>query len=149
MDSPGRPRQRRSSPAWHYPTAPPALFPRAPNAELTASSRAPRPTAQQPSQFRSNASNLNSSILLSRSDVCRIDHEFRQGAAEAIMHALRQFKSVRGAEQVEVSGFVPVAHHGKTIEQRNVVLLRHHAHIIYVGSSENHGLGAWTILRIY
>ena len=46
------------------------------------------------------------------------------------MNPFGEINAMRGAEQVEISGIVPVTHHGKPVEQRNVVLLRHHAHII-------------------
>ena len=44
---------------------------------------------------------------------------------------------------------IPVTHDGEAVEQRNVVLLRHHAHIIQIGRRRNHRLGARTILQIH
>ena len=38
--------------------------------------------------------------------------------------------AMNGTEQVEISGVVPVTHDTKAVEQRNIMLLRHHAHII-------------------
>ena len=46
------------------------------------------------------------------------------------MDALGQLETVRRAEQIEISVLVPLTHDGETVEQRNVVLLRHHAHVI-------------------
>ncbi len=60
----------------------------------------------------------------------RIDDKFRERPAETIMDTLRELHAMRRAEKVEVSLFVPVAHNGEPIEQRNVMLLRHHTHII-------------------
>ena len=52
------------------------------------------------------------------------------------------------AEQVEISGVIPVTHDGEPVEQRNVVLLRHHPHIIQVRRRGNHGFGARAVLQI-
>ena len=41
-----------------------------------------------------------------------------------------QIDAVRGAEQVKISELIPVTHYGEPVEQRNIVLLRHHPHII-------------------
>lgn len=60
----------------------------------------------------------------------RIDDKFRKRPAEAIMDTLREVDTMRSAEKIEVSLLIPVAHDSKPVEQRNVVLLRHHAHII-------------------
>ena len=60
----------------------------------------------------------------------RIDHEFRKRAAETAVNIFGQLDAVRRAEQVEIPCVVPVMHNGKPIEQRNVVLLRNHTHII-------------------
>ena len=46
------------------------------------------------------------------------------------MDALRKLEAMRCAEKVEVSLFVPVTHDGEPVEQRNVVPLRDHTHII-------------------
>ena len=54
-----------------------------------------------------------------------------------------------GAEQVEISLIVPLTHDGETIEQRNVVLLRHHAHIIQIRRHGNHRFRARAILQIH
>src|SRR5450432_2685730 len=54
--------------------------------------------------------NARSSILLGWIDVSRVDHKFRERAAKAIVNALGQFESMRGAEQVEIARVVPVTH---------------------------------------
>ena len=69
-------------------------------------------------------------ILLRRIKVGAVDDKFRQCAAEAVMNALGEIDAMRGAEQVEISSVVPVTHDGKAVEQRDLVLLRHHPHII-------------------
>ncbi len=46
------------------------------------------------------------------------------------MHTLGQFNAMGGAEQVKIAGIIPVMHDGEPVEQRNVMLLCHHAHII-------------------
>ena len=38
--------------------------------------------------------------------------------------------AMNGTEQVEISGVVPMTHNAEPVEQRNIMLLRHHAHII-------------------
>ena len=38
--------------------------------------------------------------------------------------------AMKGTEQVEISGVVPVTHDGEPVEQRHLVLLGHHAQII-------------------
>ena len=53
--------------------------------------------------------------------------EFRQRAADTIVHALRKLNAMRRTEQVELSLVVPMLHHREAIEQRHVVLLRHRA----------------------
>jgi hypothetical protein len=37
---------------------------------------------------------------------------------------------MNGTEQIEISGVVPVTHDAKPVEQRNIMLLRGHTHII-------------------
>ena len=51
-------------------------------------------------------------------------------AAKAIMDAFGEIKAVRCAEQVKISGVIPLTHDGEPVEQRNIVLLRHHPHTI-------------------
>ena len=77
-----------------------------------------------------------------------VDDEFRQRPAETIMHALRKVDAVRGAEKVEIPLVIPLMHDGETVEQRNVVPQRHHAHIIEIGREGNHCFGARTVLRV-
>ena len=46
------------------------------------------------------------------------------------MNPLGHVSAMYVAEQVEISGFIPVTHDGEPVEQRNIVLLCHHAHVI-------------------
>ena len=87
--------------------------------------------------------------MLSRIDVRRVDDELRQSAAKTIVHALGKIEAMRRAEQVKVSRVIPLTHDGETVEQRNVVLLRHHAHIIQVGRDRNHRFRTRAILHIH
>ena len=79
----------------------------------------------------------------------RFDDKLRQCPAKAIVDTLRKVDAVRCAEQVEIPLVVPVAHDGETVEQRNIVLLRHHAHVIQVGRRRNHRFRARAILQIH
>src|SRR5882672_149951 len=85
-------------------------------------------------------------ILLRRVQAGRIEYKFGQRAAKAAMNTLGQINTVRGAEQVEISSLIPVTHIGKTIEQRDLVRLRHHPHIIQIWRRGNHRLGTRTVL---
>ena len=62
-----------------------------------------------------------------------VDDEFRQRSAQAIMNAHRKVNPVHGAEKVEISVIIPLMHDGEAVEQRDIVLLRHGAHIIKIG----------------
>jgi len=62
-----------------------------------------------------------------------VDDEFRQRPAQAIMNAHRKVNPVHGAEKVEISVIIPLMHDGEAVEQRDIVLLRHGAHIIKIG----------------
>src|SRR3954471_4979818 len=61
-------------------------------------------------------------------DMRGLDQESRQCPAQAVMHALGQLHAWRRAKQVKLATFVPLPHDGEPIEQRDVVLLRHHTH---------------------
>ena len=64
------------------------------------------------------------------------------------MNTFGQFRAMRGAEQVKISGVVPVPHDGEPVEQRHIVLLRHDANTIQVWRRRNHRLRARTVLQI-
>ena len=46
------------------------------------------------------------------------------------MNIFGELNAMRGAEQIKISGVVPVTHNGKPVEQRNVMLLGDHTHTI-------------------
>src|SRR6476661_3079153 len=77
-----------------------------------------------------NSLTLNPLILLRRTQMGRIDHKFRQRAAEAAMNIFGHVHAMRGTEQIKISSVVPVTHNGKPVEQRNVMLLGDHTHTI-------------------
>src|SRR4030081_345643 len=93
--------------------------------------------------------NPKSSILLGRAEVSGVDHKFRERPAETVVNALGKLEAMEGAEQVEFSRIVPLAHDAEPIEQWNLSLLRHQAHTIQIGRHRNHRLGARTVLWIH
>src|SRR3954454_16703536 len=92
--------------------------------------------------------NARSSILLRWADVSGVDYQSRERTAEAVVDARGKLHTVERGEQVEVSGVVPLMHDGEAIEQRHVVLLRDHPHVIQIRRHRNHGFSAWTIFQI-
>src|SRR5438552_14249860 len=120
---------------WSPRTAPPAarLAPaRAAPWPASAAQRPPQPALSYGEKGSENSLTLVPLILLRRAQMGRVDHEFRQRAAEAAMNTFGQFRAMRGAEQVEISGVVPVQHAGDPVEQRHSVPLRHYADSIQV-----------------
>ena len=88
-------------------------------------------------------------ILLLRAEMRRTEHERRQRAAEAIMNPLGKLNAWRCAEQIEVSMIVPLAHDSKSVEQRNIMILRHDPHIIEIGRHGNHRFGPRAVLQVH
>src|SRR5690606_42055660 len=74
----------------------------------------------------------SSTLFPTRRSSDLIDHEFRQCAAETGVNLLGQVDTMRGAEQVKISGVAPLLHNREPVEQRNVVLLRHHLDIVEI-----------------
>jgi len=62
-----------------------------------------------------------------------VNDKFRQSASKAIMDTLGQIDPVRRAEKIEISLVVPLMHDGKAVEERDLMLLRHQAHIVQIG----------------
>src|SRR5437764_14130362 len=59
----------------------------------------------------------------------RTDHEVREQAADAVMHALDRAVVAHRLE-IEHPFIVPVFHDAHAVEQRNVAVFRNHAHCI-------------------
>src|SRR3954451_21411217 len=78
-----------------------------------------------------------------------VDHELCQRPAKAIMDLFRQLGPARRAEQVELALIIPLPHDREPIEQRNIVLLRHHPHIVEVWRHRDHGFGTRTVLQVH
>src|SRR5579859_1445839 len=96
----------------------------------------------------SKKSLIETLIPLRRAEMRGADHEGRERPAEAIMNPLRRLQAMVRAKEIEIALIVPLMHDPEAIEQRNVVRLRHRAHVVQVGRHRNHRLGARTILRI-
>ena len=79
----------------------------------------------------------------------RSDHEVRQCASETIMHALGERETARRIRQVELAGLVPVLHDRITVEQGNILLLRHGANIVQIRRRGQHGFHTRAVLQVH
>ena len=78
-----------------------------------------------------------------------VDDHSGKAPADAIVHALGKHIILSGGIEVECAGIGPMPHNGKPVEQRNLVLLRHHPHVVRVGPIRNHDVGAGAVLHVH
>src|ERR1019366_3194949 len=82
--------------------------------------------------------NLLTRFVHKRLKMTVLDHQRPNGPAQAIMDSLRQ--AIVAARRIEVKGALvgPVAHDRETIEQGDIALLSHRAHLVHIRTDRNH-----------
>src|SRR5262245_61819798 len=78
-----------------------------------------------------------------------LDDHGSNAATDTVMYALSEHVVLAGGIKIESAGVGPVPHDGKPIEQRDLVLLRHHTHVIGVRTERNHDVGPRAVLHVH
>src|SRR6478672_3454383 len=78
-----------------------------------------------------------------------VDDHGRNGTTDTIVHAMSEHIILTGGVEVKCAGVGPMPHDGKAVEQRDLVLLGHHAHVVGIGTERNHDVGARAVLHVH
>src|SRR6516162_8364071 len=84
-----------------------------------------------------------------RSQMGGIDDHGSNAATDTVMHAVSEHVVLAGSIKIKSAGVGPVPHDGKPVEQGDLVLLRHHTHVIGVRTERNHDVGPRAVLHVH